>query len=493
MSEDLQTVAESSDWQATSTHAEVALLCEKLAASSERVHVEDAGQTQEGRSLPILIVADPPVRTPEDVGGRLVAFAWAGIHSGEVCGKPAVLMLTRELALIDDPTLLEDLVIVFLPLLNADGNDRMDPDNRPGQLGPVEGMGTRPNAQGLNINRDFTKLATLEARALAGVLNRWDPAVVMDLHTTNGSKHQYTLTYDGQRHPACDPALMDLTREELLPAVTASIEAESGYKTIFYGNFNREHTTWTTYPGQPRYSTHYLGLRHHIGLLSEAYSYATYRDRVFATIAFVRHSFQYVADHKAEVKQAIAAAQARAPQRLCLRQRTKMSDDTITVLGYEPTPRGEPLGEPRGHVVRHDLSSESTLSVAMPHAYLLPADAASVIENLRLHGARLETLTRETRLDVEVYRIESITRSRRDYEDHNMLEVDVESRTEPRTFAAGTVLVRTNQPLGTLAAYLLEPQAEDGLCAWNFFDDRVAEGADFPVVRVLLETEFETR
>jgi len=455
--------------------------------------MEDAGRTSEGRSLPLLIIADPPVKTPDEVGERLVAFAWAGIHSGEVCGKPAVLMLARELAQAQDPALLKDLVIVFLPLLNADGNDRMDPGNRPGQLGPVQGMGTRPNAEGLNINRDFTKLATLEGRALAGVLNRWNPAVVMDLHTTNGSRHQYTLTYDGQRHPASDPGLKHLTREELLPAVTASIEQETGYKTVFYGNFNREHTTWTTYPGQPRYSTHYLGLRHHIGLLSEAYSYASYKDRVLASIAFVRHSFQYVADHKAEVVRTIAEARKRVPESLCLRQRTTMSEGTITVLGYEPTARGEPLGEPREHIVRHDLTSEATLSVSMPYAYLLPAEAESVVENLRLHGARLESLARETRLEVEVYRVRSIARSKRSYEKHNMLEVEVESRMEERSFALGTVLVRTRQPLGTLAAYLLEPQAEDGLCAWNFFDDGIAEGADYPVVRVLARTEIETR
>ena len=187
----LLTVAESSNWQATATHAEVMALSRALAASSPLIHLEVVGKTAEGRELPILVIADPPVSDPGQVGDRLVAFAWAGIHSGEVCGKPATLMLAREMARASNHPLLEKLVVVFMPLLNADGNDRMDPKNRRGQKGPIEGMGTRANAAGLNINRDWTKLDTLEARAVVTVLNAWEPAIAMDLHTTNGTLHRY--------------------------------------------------------------------------------------------------------------------------------------------------------------------------------------------------------------------------------------------------------------------------------------------------------------
>ena len=172
---DLLTVAERSDWRATSTHAEVGELVRRLADRSPLIHVEVAGKTFEKKALPIMVIADPPVRAPSEVGDRLGAFAWAGIHSGEVCGKPATLMLARELVTTKDHPLLKNLVIIFLPLLNADGNDRMSPDNRRGQLGPILGMGTRANAMGLNINRDFTKLDTPAAQAVMRVLNRWDP------------------------------------------------------------------------------------------------------------------------------------------------------------------------------------------------------------------------------------------------------------------------------------------------------------------------------
>ena len=483
---DLPTVAEASNWEATSHHKDVVAFCQELAARSPLVHTEVVGHTSEKRSLPILVIADPPVSKPEEVGDRLVAFAWAGIHSGEVCGKPATLMLAREMAGASAHPLLEHLVVVLLPLLNADGNDRMDKKNRRRQVGPVQGRGTRANAQGLNINRDWTKLDTTEARAVVSVLNRWDPAIAMDLHTTNGSRHGYVLTYDGQRHPACDDAVRKLTRYELLPDVTNSLEKYSGYKTYFYGNFRKRNTEWIIDPALPRYSTHYVGLRHKISILSEAYSYASYPDRVMGTLAFVRHSFQWVADHRAAVRSTILSAKKRDTERgrqlaagnlVPLRRESELLKQTVGVWGFEG-------GKPKEFQVFYNDKSRATVSVRRPHAYLVPSKFTKALDNLQAHGVRTEKIQSPTNLDVEVYRITAASKARFDYEGHRLVRVQVERRQEKREIPTGTVLVRTAQSLGTLAAYLLEPQSEDGLCAWNFFDSDLRTGEDFPVLRV---------
>ena len=490
----LSTVAESSAWRATSTHAQVVQLCRQLERASPRVHMLEVGTTVEGRSLPLLVLAEPPVETPDQVGDRLVAFAWGGIHSGEVCGKPATLMLARELGLAADPALLESVVVLFLPLLNADGNERMSPDNRPGQKGPELGMGIRPNAQGLNINRDWTKLETPEAWAVVDVLNRWDPDVAMDLHTTNGSRHQYVLTYDAPRNPASDDGLRTFARDVMLPEVSRRMQAETGYKSTFYGNFRRGNTQWRTYPAQLRYSTHYLGMRHHIGLLSEAYSYAEYEDRVRGTAAFVRHCFQFAAEHKDRIEALRVASKQHGGSRdgaLSLRQESKLSEQPVAVLGYAGG-RGEPQGEPRTYEVRYDGVSESTLAVELPPAYLFPPSFGQVAETLTIHGITVDVLREEASLEVEVYRIDAIERDSRAYEKHRMVAVEVTPRTESRRLPAGAYVVRTAQPLGRLAAYLLEPRSEDGLCAWNFFDDPLTEGGDFGVVRLSGDLELTT-
>lgn len=484
--DDMPTVAEASNWEATAYHKDVVAFCEKLAKRSVLVHTEVVGHTPEKRSLPILVIADPPVSNPSQVGDRLVAFAWAGIHSGEVCGKPATLMLAREMAGTPAHPLLKHLVVVFLPLLNADGNDRMDKTNRRRQVGPIRGMGTRANAQGLNINRDWTKLDTSEARAVISVLNRWDPAIAMDLHTTNGSRHGYVLTYDGQRHPACDDSVRKLTRYELLPDVTNSIEKFNGYKTYFYGNFRKRNTEWLIDPALPRYSTHYVGLRHTISLLSEAYSYASYKDRVMGTIAFVRHSFQWVADHRVKVRDVIVAAKKRDAERgrnpgandlVPLRRAPVLLKEKVGVWGME-------RGSPKEFQVFYNDKSRATLSVRRPYAYVIPEKFVKALDTLAAHGIRTEKIDAPTEFAVEIYKITAASKARFAYEGHRLVTVQVEVRRAKREVPAGCVLVRTAQPLGTLAAYLLEPQAEDGLCAWNFFDADLKKGEDFPVLRV---------
>jgi hypothetical protein len=35
-----------------------------------------------------------------------------------------------------------------------------------------------------------------------------------------------------------------------------------------------------------------------------------------------------------------------------------------------------------------------------------------------------------------------------------------------------------------LAMYLLEPESDDGLVTWNFFDRSLTPGAEFPVLRL---------
>ena len=492
--QDLRTVAEASDWQATATHLEVMELCRALSESSPRVHMEVVGETPEGRELPILVLADPPVSDPSEVGDRLVAFAWAGIHSGEVCGKPATLILAREMAQAAEHPLLEDLVVVFLPLLNADGYDRMDPNNRRGQQGPAQGMGTRANAAGLNINRDWTKLDTLEARTVVNVLNLWSPVIAMDLHTTNGTRHRYVLTFDGQRHPAVDDDLRRLTRNDLLPSVRWSIESDTGYRTQYYGNLDRHRTHWTIDPALPRFSTHYVGIRHHISLLSEAYSYAPYEDRVRGTIAFVRHSFQWVADHKEQVRRTIQAAEDRTvalghdprPEDLVhLRRQPRLTNSPVTILAYDGK-------EERDYQCYYNDLSEATLSVPRPWAYLMSPEYEQALDNLETHGIQVRTLVADTELSVEVYRINSRQQGGRTYEGHVLNTVEASKRSETRIVPSGTLVVRTAQPLGTLAALLLEPQSEDGLCTWNFFDSVLAEAQDFPVLRLPRRVSLDT-
>lgn len=495
----LLTVAERSDYRATARYHEVRDFLRLLAESSPRVRLGTLGTSVEGRDIPLVIIAEPPIATADDAkkSDKFVAFAFGGIHAGEICGKEALLMLARDIAATPDHPLLKRLIIVFVPILNVDGNERVSKDNRPGQDGPADGMGIRHNAMGLDLNRDYIKLESPEIRALVRFLSEWDPALIIDTHTTNGSYHQYTLTYDGPRIPAADRDVISYVKDTMLPDVSRTMERVDSFKSYFYGDFDEAHSQWHTYPAKGRYGTHYGGLRNRIAILSEAYAYAPFRDRVLATRAFVRHCLQHVADHHVEVKHLIEAADRRTvdagssprhDDRVSIRHRSVAFPEKVEVAGYvEETRDGvtHATERTRTYEVEFVGRTEPTLSVRRPYAYLLPSSMMAIADKLREHGLYVEKLTRETKLEVEVYTVDRIEHAEREFQGHRLVTVEVTAHVETRRFQSDTYLVRTGQKLGALAVYLLEPQSEDGLCTWNFFDDQLQAGKPFPVVRLL--------
>ncbi|MBO0698155.1 MAG: DPP IV N-terminal domain-containing protein [Zavarzinella sp.] len=486
-----ETVAEKSDYKATSRYADVVAFGQELAKKSPNLRLADIGKSGEGRTLPLWIVADPPVAAPEEAArnNKVVTLIFANIHAGEVDGKEAVQMLARDLATGSEKPLLKDLVVLIVPILNADGNERIDRKNRTEQNGPPEGVGIRANAAGYDLNRDFIKLETPEVRGLAKTIARWDPAVVVDMHTTNGSHHRYTLTYDGPRAAAADPDLVATVRDRWLPEITGAVEKETGYKTFPYGNFNPARTAWESYPPVPRYGIQWVALRNRVALLSESYTYAPFKDRVLAGRSFAGNILKYVAGHAADVRKLLANAD-KPRDRIPLRAKD-VSLGERTVLGFvEEMKDGRRTAtkEPKEYKVALLTGVEPTEVVKRPPAYLFPATFTGAIETLQRHGITVEELREDVELDLQVYKVEKVTKAERTFQKHAEVTVEVRSRDEKRKVPAGMVLVRTDQKLGNLAAYLLEPRAEDGLTTWNFFDAGLADGKDFPVLRVMTTT-----
>ncbi|MDX2036716.1 MAG: DPP IV N-terminal domain-containing protein [Isosphaeraceae bacterium] len=492
----LATVAESSSFRATSTSADVASFGLRLARRSPLLRVEELGRTHEGRSIPLWIVADPPLGLDDAArardSGKLIVTILANIHAGEVDGKEAVQALLRDLTSEAHPKLLENLILLVVPNYNADGNDAFARDNRPGQLGPENGMGRRSNGQGLDLNRDFVKLDAPETRALLRLFNRWDPHLLLDLHTTNGSYHRYTLTYQGPLNPAGDPAIVSFTRDTMLPAVGKAMKESHGWDTFFYGNFERDHSIWSSYPDWPRFGTNAFGLRNRIALLSESYSYALYKDRIQATRDFTHECLTYAAANRAAIARLLEEARlraTRAPQgsTAVIASEARAFPKRVAVLGYDEPPgrdRRKPPTVPKTYEVEHVQDFIATKTVARPHAYLIPARFKNIIENLQRHGIALKELREDLLLDVEVYRIESLERADRPYEGHVATRLEVASETSSRMVPAGTVIAETSQVLGPLLIHILEPESTDNLAGWGFLDSVLGVKQEFPVLRL---------
>jgi dipeptidyl-peptidase 4 len=496
----LKTVAERSEYRATARYDEVAAWCQVFAKTTPLAHLTELGRSSEGRSIPLLIVADPPVSSAAQAArsGKLICLAIGNIHAGEVCGKEALPMLLREICSDPHPALLKDVILAVAPIYNTDGNERVSKTNRPGQTGPEEGMGQRANARGLDLNRDFMKLEAPETQGLVRFLNQWNPHLFIDTHTTNGSYHRYTITYEGPKNPAGDPAVIAFMRKAFFPEVGAAFEKRTDLKAFYYGNFNRDHTQWSSYPAEARYGTTYVGLRNRLSVLSEAYSYAPYKTRVLATRDFVRECLETAVKRKPEIIKLLDDVRARAANltqaspgqgdgQVAIRSKVHSAGEPATVLGYVETQengRRKKTDTAKDYRVQLMNEFEPALSVARPFAYLVPAAFAQAVEALKRHGIEVQELREDVELDVEIYRLDKVERLPRRFEGPQAVELTAAPHREARLIKAGTLLVRTAQPLGSLAVCLLEPASEDGLATWNYFDEGLKEGADFPVVRL---------
>jgi len=485
---DLLTTPERTDWQATATYDEVIDLLQRIKTRSRVMHLARLGTTVEGRSIPLVVLANPPIEsaTQARASGKAIVFAFGNIHAGEVCGKEGLLVLTRQLALQPDHVLLEDLVIVFAPILNADGNERMSPDNRPGQLGPELGMGQRANAQDLDLNRDWVKLESPEVRAVVRFLTEWDPHLTIDTHTTNGSRHRYLLTYAAPLIPAGQSAPIRFVRDGMLPEISERFRRRFDYDTFFYGNFTADGTAWQTYPGRARFGGPYRGLRGQMSILLEAYAYQTYRNRVLAISEFVREILHYAAQERRQIlsiaaasrRDTVGAGRTPRPDDLVgLRHQVAAFDEPAVIKTYADDVSDTPQDRHLTHLGRY----EATLSVRRPHGYILGPGLEHVALKLREHGIAVQPWQGDA--TVEVYTVTAVERAERKFQGHRLVQLEATAAVARRSFA-GSAFVSTAQPLGTLAVYLLEPQSEDGLATWNFLDDHIAEGREYPVYRV---------
>jgi Zinc carboxypeptidase len=511
-SDPLQTRPERTNFEETSRYADLEAFLKALASSSGLVRTATFGTTEQGRAMPLITLSNPAVGQPADKpAGRPVVFLLANIHGGEVEGKEAVQVLMRRLTAGDLRPLLDRLVIVIAPNYNADGNEAIDVMNRTAQYGPIAGVGSRENANKLDLNRDYMKLESSEARALAGAFTAWDPHLVVDLHTTNGSYHGYHLTQSIPLNLSLSPKIPDYHRETMMPAIMKALESNHKFRSYYYGNFGRgsappgELRRWVAFDHRPRAGQNYVGFRNRLTILSEAYSYLSFKRRIEVTERFVEEILKYVDGHRAEI---VALTKSLDEEWL---ERARGSSELLLGVQYElrPLPKPVPIlvGEVKEEInprnqrpmtvaieesykpeMMHDYAMFAPArSVAMARVYVLPNDPAfqPVVDKIRQHGIVVEELTAPLTTEVSSFVVEAIVRAAKPFQGHNEVSLKGAYTNEKTTIPAGCRVVRLAQPLGLLAAYLLEPESDDGLTNWNFFDRWLEVGKPAPVRKIM--------
>ncbi len=517
-----RTRAERTDYRETSHYADVVAFIDSL-KGRPGLTFGSIGRTSEGREIPYVIASRPQVSTPDEARklGRPVVYVQGNIHAGEIEGKEALLSLLRDLSNPRRPNALDSVILIAVPIYNADGNEKFasQETNRGSQNGP-EQVGVRPNAQGLDLNRDYIKAEAPETRASLAMFNAWNPDVFVDLHTTNGSYHGYALTYAPPLHPSSP--LGAFTRDSLLPVLRERMRSRRRFETFDYGDFISADTLskgWVTFDSRPRFGTNYYGLRGGISILSEAYSHDPMQRRVASTYAFVGEILSLVGERALEITSLTQAVRSSAirgnaaisphdgdygqyafdPHRAALRSTMIAAPELQGVVAEivertgdsARTQPGVPKGRRRtGRFTTVQMSVYErfapTLSEKKFGSYFIARGDTQVVGALRRHGVSVSTMSRDWRGPVHFFRVDSAAASPRPFQGHREMRIDGRWIQTERTIPAGSFLVRTNQPLGLLAFYMLEPQSDDGLVTWNYFDAVGKPGAEFPVLRTFI-------
>jgi hypothetical protein len=521
------TRAERTDYRETSLHADVLAFVRRVhRLAPALVRVGSMGRSAEGREMPVVVLSGRGAFTPTAArrAGLPIVMVNANIHAGEVEGKEALLAFTRDMTVGPLRELIDQLTLVFIPILNPDGNDRVSVENRKldlerleGQIGPPGGVGTRNTGEGWNLNRDYMKQEAVESRHLSRLYGQWWPHVFVDCHTTDGSIHAYDLTYDTAHTPMSGhPAPIEYVRTRLLPAVSQEVWERHRRRGFFYGNYREQDdpsSGWETYPGLPRFGSHYRGLTGRLDILLETYSYIDFRARVETISAFLLEIFRYVASHGAEVMamarqaeaETIAAGRDPGPDDLVgvnYGAPRRAADGSLgfdwpvyplgacEIVAYDhPSIRARRVPGRRLMTYRttHHARFIPTVAVPRPYAYLVTAP--HVAPKLRQHNVEVAELSAAVELDVEaaIVLASEKTTSPDICTGIERFETVLSVRRERRRvrFEPGALVLSTGQRLGNLIVYLLEPESDDGFARWEFFDADVRVGEPFPVYRLM--------
>ncbi|HUF08615.1 MAG TPA: M14 family metallopeptidase [Rhodothermales bacterium] len=513
------TPSEATGLVATPSYEETVAWLHRLAEASADLEMISIGKSGEWRDIWMVVAAQGGATTPMEVGhnGRPTLLAYAGIHSGEIDGKDAGLMLLRDLTAGRRLQLLNDVNFLFIPILNVDGHERSSPYGRINQRGPSE-MGWRTNRRNLNLNRDFSKLETPEVQALVATIDAWSPDLYLDLHVTDGADYQYDITFGYNGPHGWSPAIASWLDGSYTPRVTAALD-HMGHVPgpLAFGANGRDmeegNVEWTA---PIRFSNGYADARHTAGVLLENHSLKPYKRRVLGTYVFLEASLRALIDSGSALRAAADRDRHARPDSLPLAFGATQATPPMVMfkgIGSElldsEISGGEVVrwtGEPYEREIPLIVLSRPSEVASRPAAYYIPASWSDIARKLAMHGIVVERVHTGRSVEADMYRLPEAA-IQPDAFEGRVLVTPGSIQTERRDLwlAPGSYVVSTDQDLGDLVMLLLEPRSPDSFFQWGYFlevlqqteyvEDYVME----PTARKMLEEdprlreEFETR
>jgi dipeptidyl-peptidase 4 len=443
----------------------------ELARISPEVHIKPLTRTLLGRELTLVTISKERVLTPQDAlrSGKTIVLIGSSVHGGETAGKEAAQLLAKELLSGSLRSTLDDIVVLFIPLINPDGGEIL----------------RRTNEQGFDMNRDYIKLESQEMRALVTqVMNQWTPDIHVDAH--HGGAEPYTITWQGTLNPAADAELRAYPYEKIFPRIRAALQAKdydgfdySGPRTV---NGQR---AWGSTSLEARKHHVYTGLVNSIGILTETprNGVRVMRDGTLKQIPEAERYFHQVQGQFIMMSEVLRAA---AEQRTEIRAVTNgarrraleagaRGGDQI-ILQHEVVSRGtEPVWMPDGEApggyvlinVPVYLQGRATKTTTRPLGYILPASMGNVLPRLYDHDIAVYRFTAPATIEVEAYDATSVKQAEY-FQGHYLMKVEVERTNQKIQVPAGWYWIPTAQTRANLITELMEPETSDNLVTWGW-------------------------
>ncbi|HVT44432.1 MAG TPA: M14 family metallopeptidase [Thermoanaerobaculia bacterium] len=501
------TPAEQRGFRFSPSYDETVAWLKRLTAASPDLRMISIGKSHEGRDIWMVIASRDRAFTPEAMrqSRKPLLLAQAGIHGGEIDGKDAGMMLLRDMTVRGAArALLDRASFLFVPIFNVDGHERATPFGRINQRGP-EIVGWRTNARNLNLNRDYTKLDSDEMRAMIAAIRQWNPDLYVDLHVTDGADYQYDITYGWNDTTNYSPWIVRWLAMSLEPALTSDLRAMGHIPGPFVFAVNWEDLQGGIELGYspPRFSTGYGDLRHLPTVLVENHSLKPYQQRVLGTRVLLESMLATLGKAGTSLRVAVAEDSRRrldpVPLEWGFPEPGAVPEEILDLPGVESRTtlspisgsiRTEWLGTPAKVEVPVLRKTRVVASAARPKAYWIPAAWGDIAARLEMHGIAMTRIGEPREIDVEVYRLRDPKLAATPSEGRVRLTsgLTVERRTE--RLNAGSWRVSTDQPLGDLAAILLEPASPDSFLQWGFFQE-ILERTEY-VENYVLEPLAET-
>lgn len=503
------TIFENSNGKKTATYAETINFYLALERKFPSITVYEFGQTDSGFPLHVAVF-DPKngnqVKSSEifSKNGRNLLLINNGIHPGEPDGIDATMVLFRDLAENKIP-LPKNTIIATIPIYNIGGALNRNSTSRSNQNGPEE-YGFRGNARNYDLNRDFIKSDSKNARAFAEIFHWLNPDLFIDNHVSNGADYQYVLTHLFTQHDKLGGELGNYLHTSLMPQLVDSLQQKKWDITPYVNVFNQvPEIGFTQFFDSPRYSTGYSTLFNTLGMMVETHMLKPYKQRVEGTYELMK-TFISIAEKDAEK---IKKLRKNSFEKYKVGSYYPISwevdsskTSTLHFKGFEGRMIPSKItgadrlkyfrDKPFTKEVTYFNNFNATDSVTIPYAYIVPQGYWNIIELLKLNKIEFSEIKKDSTISAEVYRIENYETVNSPFEGHYLhYKTAVSKKVEKMTLKAGDILVKTQQPGVRYLMETLEPSAMDSFFNWNFFDAILQQKEGFsPYVWEDLAEEF---